>query len=93
MTDPVTTSFQQTLFLTTWYGVEFICYICIIAYVAAFFNFIKSPRQTANVVENTAQTWGATSDLIANAASIARQVNGAISGTQQTAAPAAQAPK
>lgn len=88
MTDPLSVS-QQSFSTMTWYGVEFICYLCIIAYVLAYFNIIKAPKQTASVVENTSQTWAATGDLLSNAASIARRVNGALN---QPAPPATSTP-
>jgi hypothetical protein len=79
----------QTWSMMTWYGVEFICYLCIIAYVLAYFGLIKSPKQTANVVENTNQTWAATGDLLSNAASIAKRVNSALTQPSPEAPPAA----
>jgi len=82
MVDPLTTSFQHTLFTITWYGVEFICYLSIIAYVLSYFGFIKPYRQTANVVETTGQTWAATGDLLTNAAGIVKQVNNALNHAQ-----------
>lgn len=84
-------SFIQSLRDLAWNGTLFLAYVSIIAYVAAFFGIIRSPRPTGNVVEQTADSWANTGEFLANATDIAKKFNKALSGT--AAEPAAAKPQ
>lgn len=89
MTGEIPMTYQQAMFAFTWYAVEFATYIAIIAYVLSYFGFLKVPKPAGNVVEEASSTWGSTGELLASAASIAKQVNKAFEPPDPKAIPKA----
>ena len=69
------TTYKDTLFSFTWYSVEFITYICIIAYVFYTFKIIGPWKMKQNVSETGIDTWSQTSTLLSSAADIAQKFN------------------
>lgn len=82
---PVT--YQQTLFLFVWYTIELIANLAVIYYVALTAGFIKPFRLVRNDVPTEMRdSWSQTGVLINNAVGIAKKVNQALNGAEETGA-------
>ncbi len=81
------TTYHEVIFNIIWYTVEFIVYLCIIAYVLDHFGLIKAGLKPKKDVSATfGNTWKDTTEMLTTAAELATKVRTAMADPTATKA-------
>ena len=88
-------TYQQAMAHFTWSAVEFCANLAVIAYVLAYFGYIRVPKPQGNVTEETVENIGDWKSMVRDAVGVARTIKTAVNAPldEEGVEPPKQQPK